>query len=262
MRRHVLSLLAFASLTWSLAAHLFPQQTTPSRIRPPLFVCAKAIADSTRGGNSRRGTRVRLYHCSEGVVRCSVQRPPVTRSKNSSRHGPSRKSRLHRTQQGRGYVNVDGQWVPSPTRTADGQPPPGRQRNVATGRSASVGIGRDVLTSWRCGRVALNSCDSDCSPRGAGPRAGMASMTGSTMTATQRRRLVGETVNEAEAKLTHLELVQGVINRMASNSFLLKGWCVTVVSALLALSAKDADSDSHFLPTIRPYVLDSRRLLP
>ncbi len=44
-----------------------------------------------------------------------------------------------------------------------------------------------------------------------------------------------------EAKLKHLELSQGVINRMAGNSFLLKGWSVTLVSALFALSAKDSN---------------------
>ncbi|WP_421319670.1 hypothetical protein [Aeromonas veronii] len=44
-----------------------------------------------------------------------------------------------------------------------------------------------------------------------------------------------------EAKLKHLEMIQGVINRMAGNSFLLKGWCVTLTSALFALSAKDAN---------------------
>ena len=36
---------------------------------------------------------------------------------------------------------------------------------------------------------------------------------------------------------THLELVQRVINRMASNSFVLKGWSVTLVTALAALGA-------------------------
>ncbi len=40
----------------------------------------------------------------------------------------------------------------------------------------------------------------------------------------------------------HLDLVQGVIERMARNSFLLKGWSVTLVAALLALAEKDADS--------------------
>jgi len=44
-----------------------------------------------------------------------------------------------------------------------------------------------------------------------------------------------------ESKLKHLELIQGVINRMATNSFLLKGWSVTLISALFALAAKDSN---------------------
>lgn len=44
-----------------------------------------------------------------------------------------------------------------------------------------------------------------------------------------------------ESKLKHLELIQGVINRMAGNSFLLKGWSVTLISALFALAAKDSN---------------------
>ena len=44
-----------------------------------------------------------------------------------------------------------------------------------------------------------------------------------------------------EAKLKHLEFIQGVVNRTAANSFLLKGWSVTLTSALFALAAKDAN---------------------
>lgn len=46
-----------------------------------------------------------------------------------------------------------------------------------------------------------------------------------------------------ESKLKHLEMIQDVINRMAGNSFLLKGWSVTLISALFALAAKDSN---HF----------------
>lgn len=38
-----------------------------------------------------------------------------------------------------------------------------------------------------------------------------------------------------EGKLKHLEFIQDTINRMAKNSFLLKGWAVTIVGGLLAL---------------------------
>ena len=44
-----------------------------------------------------------------------------------------------------------------------------------------------------------------------------------------------------EAKCKHLEFIQGVINRMGQNSFLLKGWTITLVSALFALAAKDSE---------------------
>ncbi len=41
--------------------------------------------------------------------------------------------------------------------------------------------------------------------------------------------------------IAHLGFIQGVITRMGANSFLLKGWSVTLVAAIFALSAKDAD---------------------
>ena len=40
-------------------------------------------------------------------------------------------------------------------------------------------------------------------------------------------------------RLKHLEMLQQVITRMASNSFLIKGWSITLISALLAFAAKD-----------------------
>ena len=43
-----------------------------------------------------------------------------------------------------------------------------------------------------------------------------------------------------ENKHTHLEIIQGVINRLSHNSFLLKGWSVVLVSAMFALAAKDS----------------------
>lgn len=43
-------------------------------------------------------------------------------------------------------------------------------------------------------------------------------------------------------KHKHLEFLQGAINRMAGNLFLLKGWTVTLIAALFALAAKDANA--------------------
>lgn len=39
-----------------------------------------------------------------------------------------------------------------------------------------------------------------------------------------------------ERPLKHLEMIQAVISRMAQNSFTLKGWAVTLVTAILALA--------------------------
>lgn len=40
-------------------------------------------------------------------------------------------------------------------------------------------------------------------------------------------------------RLKHLEMIQAVISRMAGNSFLIKGWSVTLLAAILALAVKD-----------------------
>jgi hypothetical protein len=42
-----------------------------------------------------------------------------------------------------------------------------------------------------------------------------------------------------EKKIKHLEFLQLVITRMNVNSFFLRGWSVTLVSALFAFAAKD-----------------------
>lgn len=44
-----------------------------------------------------------------------------------------------------------------------------------------------------------------------------------------------------DSKLKHLEFIQGVINRLETNSFLLKGWSVVLISALFALSASNSN---------------------
>ena len=62
-----------------------------------------------------------------------------------------------------------------------------------------------------------------------------------------------------ENKVKHLEMIQGVINRMANNSFLLKGWSVILVSALFALAAKDSNKRYiylAYLPTVAFWILD------
>jgi hypothetical protein len=67
-----------------------------------------------------------------------------------------------------------------------------------------------------------------------------------------------------EKKINHLEMIQGIINRMASNSFALKGWAVTLIAGIFALAGKDADK-MYFLVAYIPIIifwgLDSYYLL-
>jgi len=54
-----------------------------------------------------------------------------------------------------------------------------------------------------------------------------------------------------EKKLKHLEFIQQIITRMNTNSFLLKGWTVTLVAAIFALAAKDANQ-KYFIVSYLP----------
>lgn len=47
------------------------------------------------------------------------------------------------------------------------------------------------------------------------------------------RKISGCLVNN---KITHLTMLQSIISRLAQNSFLLKGWCLTVISGLFAIA--------------------------
>ena len=42
-----------------------------------------------------------------------------------------------------------------------------------------------------------------------------------------------------DRKIKHLEFIQGVINRLATDSFRMKGWCVVLVAALFILLARE-----------------------
>ena len=57
-----------------------------------------------------------------------------------------------------------------------------------------------------------------------------------------------------DAQLKHLEFIQNVITRMNTNSFQIKGWSVTLVSALLAIFAT-TKNDYFVLVAIFPAVV-------
>lgn len=63
-----------------------------------------------------------------------------------------------------------------------------------------------------------------------------------------------------EEKIKHLEFVQNTIARMSTNSFQIKGWMITIVTALLALFASSSKELYVFVaivPTIVFWCLDS-----
>ena len=50
-----------------------------------------------------------------------------------------------------------------------------------------------------------------------------------------------------ESKLKHLELIQGVINRLDSDSFRMKGWTVVLVAALFVLLGRQDAFDAGYI---------------
>jgi hypothetical protein len=57
-----------------------------------------------------------------------------------------------------------------------------------------------------------------------------------------------------EKKLKHLDFLQLVITRMNVNSFLIKGWAVTLVAAMFAFAAKDANSKYVYITLVTTIV--------
>lgn len=57
-------------------------------------------------------------------------------------------------------------------------------------------------------------------------------------------------VKNGENKRKHLEMVQGVINRMASNQFLFKGWSITLIAAIATFTAKGNSPSLMAIPIV------------
>lgn len=67
-----------------------------------------------------------------------------------------------------------------------------------------------------------------------------------------------------ENKIKHLEMIQAIITRMNSNSFMLKGWAVTLVAGVFALASKEANEFYFliaFIPVMTFWGLDAYYLL-
>jgi len=130
MRRQLLSPLCSVFLAGPVLAQapLTPLDTlayttTSIRLREKPFPTARSLAVLTQG------TAVRLYSCSQGWCSVAVSRlAGYLLEEFLSAQAPQAA-----TSQGRGYINSQGEWVPSPTRTADSQPPPGATAHCRDG---------------------------------------------------------------------------------------------------------------------------------
>ena len=60
-------------------------------------------------------------------------------------------------------------------------------------------------------------------------------------------------------RVAHLQMIQGVISRMAQNSFAIKNWLVILLSALIAIAAKEKSREileAALFPTLLLWGLD------
>lgn len=53
-------------------------------------------------------------------------------------------------------------------------------------------------------------------------------------------------MNNADKIVKHLEMIQGVINRLGSNSFMLKGWSMAIIAAAIILISR-YDTQNSFV---------------
>ena len=57
--------------------------------------------------------------------------------------------------------------------------------------------------------------------------------------------------------LKEIDIIQGIINRMASNSFMIKGWAITLVVATLLLKGNNYQTLIAFVPLLAFWILDT-----
>lgn len=57
--------------------------------------------------------------------------------------------------------------------------------------------------------------------------------------------------------LKEINIIQGIINRMASNSFMIKGWAITLVVATLLLKGNNYQTLVAFVPLLAFWILDT-----
>lgn len=120
MRRSLLLLLALASTAFRLLAQNPELHDSTAYTTTAISLRAAPRASAPVYARLPASTRVHVQRCDEGWCNVTTQR--------LAGYLLAEFLTLERPQtatQGRGYINSDGEWVPSPAWTADGQPPAG-----------------------------------------------------------------------------------------------------------------------------------------
>jgi len=113
-----------------LAQHPPKPQDTLAYATAPVTIREKPFADAKRLGNVATGGSLRIYECSAGWCSVHVKKNAgYVLEEYLTRDAPVAAA----TPQGRGYTNSKGEWVPSPTRTPDNQPPAGASAQCRDG---------------------------------------------------------------------------------------------------------------------------------
>jgi len=68
---------------------------------------------------------------------------------------------------------------------------------------------------------------------------------------------MGSKENIKDFMIKELEIIQGIINRMARNSFLIKGWTITLVVVTLLLKGNKYHTFIAFIPILVFWFLDA-----
>ena len=127
--RRLLTFAAIAAFALPLSAQqsrdTLAVATTTLTIREKPFANARPVAHVAAGAT------MRLYTCSAGWCSVRIQQVAGYALEEYLRAQPTPVATT--TAEGRGYVNSNGVWVPSPTRTEDGQPPAGASAQCRDG---------------------------------------------------------------------------------------------------------------------------------
>jgi len=68
---------------------------------------------------------------------------------------------------------------------------------------------------------------------------------------------MGSKENIKDLMIKEIEIIQGIINRMARNSFLIKGWTITLVVVTLLLKGNKYHTFIAFIPILVFWFLDA-----